>query len=183
MFKKNEAVKILVAVIAPIIVVAVVFFLIITFANIQTTIDTKETQTFASVNDKEIVSIFFNSAHENDLSQELLKVEVVTTSESITQGLSGRSTIGADGMLFIFQNKAQQYFWMKDMLFNLDIIWIADTTVVGITKAVQKPEENTPDNRLKIYPSEVEVDMVLELPAGDVYKYGITQGQTIQLAH
>lgn len=180
MLKKDEVIKILTVVTVPILVVVVIFFSFFNTTTSNTT--TKNTPSFSDLANRQIVSIIFNSYQENDLNQEVLKVEVVNTLESITQGLSGRSTIGADGMLFVFQNKEQQYFWMKDMQFNIDIVWIADTTVVDITRDVQKPEDNTPDNRLKIYPSQAEVNMVLELPAGDAHRYGITQGKTIQLA-
>src|SRR5882672_5260542 len=43
-----------------------------------------------------------------------------------TLGLSGHSPLAADeGMLFIFPAPGEYGFWMKDMLFPLDLVWIA----------------------------------------------------------
>lgn len=110
-----------------------------------------------------------------------LTVEVVSKSDSITQGLSGRSEIGSDGMLFVLPQKMFSTFWMKDMHFDLDIIWITDGAIVKIDKNVPKPQPDTPANRLATYPSDGEVEMVLELDAGAVDTLGLLVGQRVQL--
>ncbi len=38
-------------------------------------------------------------------------------------------------MLFVFERTGHHVFWMKDMNFNIDIVWIADDQVVGISPA------------------------------------------------
>lgn len=41
-------------------------------------------------------------------------------------------------MLFIFEDQSQHSFWMKNMRFSLDIIWIdKNKTITGITKNSQ----------------------------------------------
>lgn len=53
-----------------------------------------------------------------------LKVEVVDTAKKITTGLSYRSEIGSDGMLFVMPSRGVPSFWMKGMRFPLDLVWV-----------------------------------------------------------
>ena len=96
----------------------------------------------------------------------VLNVEVVNTPASITQGLSGRDELGADGMLFVLPRRQFPRFWMKEMKFNLDLVWIDGDTVIGITENVLAPDHETALSALPIYTPEDAVEMVLELPAG-----------------
>ena len=54
------------------------------------------------------------------------RYELADTSSERTKGLSYRTEIPKEGMLFIFPNKGIQGFWMKDMLFPIDILWLTD---------------------------------------------------------
>lgn len=55
-----------------------------------------------------------------------IKAEDATTKASRATGLSGRACIGQDvGMLFIFRLPGYYSFWMKDMKFPIDIVWIS----------------------------------------------------------
>lgn len=65
-----------------------------------------------------------------------LNVELAETSEEKARGLSERDGLAEDqGMLFIYDSPAFYSFWMKDMNFPIDIIWInEDFQVVDITK-------------------------------------------------
>src|SRR5476651_1827173 len=59
-------------------------------------------------------------------------VEVATTSAQQQQGLSGRASLPKNqGMLFIFQTANRYPFWMKDMKFNLDMIFINNNKIVS----------------------------------------------------
>src|SRR3990167_9778754 len=102
----------------------------------------------------------FNSIKigENELS-----VETVSIPDEIQLGLSGRSEIGSDGMLFIINPSRQISFWMKDMLIPLDIVWISNGKITGIEKNVPPPIAGTPENKLTNYPSSNPIDYVLEL--------------------
>lgn len=132
--------------------------------------------------------IIDHSTHTVRLSRQATKapleitVEVVTTPESIQRGLSGRTEIGSDGMLFIFPQISQQVFWMKEMNFDLDMIWIADGKVVGITPNVPKPA--SPDlgpSQLQRYASPTGVNMVLEVPAGTAKQWQLQVGDALEL--
>lgn len=110
------------------------------------------------------------------LGQRELRVEAVTTPRSWTQGLSGRSEIGSDGMLFIFPQKELRRFWMIDMQFDLDMVWLADGAVIGVTANVPKPLPGQVPAELPTFASPGAADWVLELPAGKAGEYGIEPG-------
>lgn len=107
-------------------------------------------------------------------------VEVASTSLEQTRGLSFRPSLGAnDGMLFVFGAGSTQTFWMKDMNFPLDMIWISGTTVVGFTQNVPAPAAGTQLWELPIYASPANTDKVLEVSAGTVAKYNIRVGDGV----
>ncbi len=64
-------------------------------------------------------------------------VEVAATEDAITRGLSGRAMLKPErGMLFLFSKPALYRFWMRDMRFPIDIIWIASGQVVSVNANV-----------------------------------------------
>lgn len=108
-----------------------------------------------------------------------LTVEIVNTPESRERGLSGRSELTADGMLFVFDKPTLIGFWMKDMLFNLDLIWIKDGRVVDITENAPKPEVGQDWRSLPMYAPAQPVDLVLEVPAGAVDAWQVQVGSSL----
>jgi uncharacterized membrane protein (UPF0127 family) len=101
-------------------------------------------------------------------------VDIADTDKKRQLGLGNRKKICEKcGMLFLFDDKKNRIFWMKDMNFDIDIIWILDDKVVNISKNIKynKPQK-------KIY-SGVVVDKVLELPSGSVEKFGIIVGNGV----
>jgi uncharacterized protein len=97
-------------------------------------------------------------------------VEFATTVTEQTRGLSGRQSLAdGTGMLFPFSRPGVQSFWMKDMNFPIDMIWIGGGKVLGFAQNA-KPQPGTPLWGLKIYTSPGGVDAVLEVPAGTVAK-------------
>lgn len=68
-----------------------------------------------------------------------LLVEVMNTDVLRMQGLSGREALPkGSGMLFVFDNPDTYGFWMKDMKFAIDIIWLNDAKeVIDIARNVQ----------------------------------------------
>jgi uncharacterized membrane protein (UPF0127 family) len=109
-------------------------------------------------------------------------VEVASTSLEQTRGLSFRTSLGPDdGMLFIFSTGTVQTFWMKDMNFALDMIWISGDTVAGFTQNVPAPAPGAQLWELPIYPSPANTDKVLEVSAGTVARYNIKVGDSITI--
>lgn len=116
-------------------------------------------------------TIFKPSSFEKSDGERVIKlretkivVEVVDTDEERAQGLSGRTSLPQDrGMFFVFPQKSRHEFWMKDMKFPLDFIWIDEDKVVDLTRSVPYPKEN--ESPVTIIPK-VPVDKVLEVNAG-----------------
>ena len=104
-----------------------------------------------------------------------LTVEVATTSQEHQDGLSNRSSLSdGTGMLFIFDPPSAEGFWMKDMLFSLDIVWAdANGTITTIDQGL------SPETYPNVYRPSRPAKYVLEVPAGYAAKKGIAVGQKI----
>ncbi len=112
------------------------------------------------------------------LNHQLLTVEVAQTPKQISKGLSGRSQLDPNqGMLFIFPTSYKPKFWMKDMHFPLDIIWIKNHQIVDFSLNLS-PEGHQPQH---LYSPSQPVDMVLEVPAGYVQTHQLKIGDKIDL--
>lgn len=107
-------------------------------------------------------------------------VERVDNQEEQAKGLSGRDSIGSDGMLFIFPSSSIAKFWMIDMQFDLDFIWINDGKVVEITPNVPKPEPGMLSSELPTYQPSVPVNAMLEVNAGFAAQQGIQVGDVVK---
>jgi len=104
------------------------------------------------------------------------RVDLAVTPKDHIQGLSGRTSLPQErGMLFIFETKQQYSFWMKDMNFPLDIIWLDDKTIVDISKNVPVAATYPPPTYTPIKA----VNRVLEINAGLADKYGFEVGDTV----
>ena len=106
-----------------------------------------------------------------------ISVEVVKDNESIRKGLSGRLSMEEDrGMLFVFSIPGIYRFWMPDMHFPIDIIWIADGKIIGAEKNVS-PEFNPASPRF--YTPTKPIQYVLEANAGFVEAGKIKSGDEV----
>lgn len=113
-------------------------------------------------------------------------VEIADKDKTRIQGLSGRADLPADhGMLFVFAQPAKLVFWMPDMHFSIDIIWLdADQHVLGFIENAEPCIGKDPCNlntslsdpnrcdpglaalQCPLLRSPGEPKFVLELPAG-----------------
>ena len=110
-----------------------------------------------------------------------LNVLLADTPSERARGLSNmRSLEPFDGMLFTFPRPGIQEFWMKDMKFPIDIVWLRDGVVTGVSKNIP-PEIGVSEKNLRRYKSPGLVDAVLELPAGESQILGIFRGTEITL--
>lgn len=70
-----------------------------------------------------------------------IKVDLALTKDAQSMGLSGREGLDSDeGMLFVFKYSLSHPFWMKDMNFPIDIIWISEDLKVVYIKKDARPE-------------------------------------------
>jgi uncharacterized membrane protein (UPF0127 family) len=102
-----------------------------------------------------------------------VKAEAVRTPERLYLGLSYRTELPEGrGMLFIMPAKEVQTFCMRGMSFPLDLIWISDGQVAGITRNVPP---TFPGNLTSPGP----VSHVLEVPGGFADRHGIKAGDRV----
>jgi len=116
------------------------------------------------------------------VNDKVFRIDIAETMADRARGLSGRDGLRDDeGMLFIFPIAGKYSFWMKDMLFPIDMVWIRDARIVGVTANVPPPESGTSMLRLENYPPPSAVDMVLEVVAGEAEKAGMKVGDLVVL--
>jgi uncharacterized membrane protein (UPF0127 family) len=106
-------------------------------------------------------------------------VEVAKSQAARERGLSGRTSLCENcGMLFLFPKADFYPIWMKGMRFDIDIIWILGSKVIGITPNVPYP--NPGETVLPTFRPPQAVDAVLEVPSGWAQKNGIKAGSLVQ---
>lgn len=111
-------------------------------------------------------------------------VDLAVSAEERAQGLSGRPSMAADrAMLFVYEEDNPRTFWMPDMHFPLDMVWIrSDCMVDGVTAHVPNPLPDTPRDQLPYYPSTGPVRFILEINAGQADASGISPGSSVRFA-
>lgn len=111
-------------------------------------------------------------------------VEIAFTTEDRTRGLSGRDSLAdGAGMLFVFDGGAASAFWMREMRFNLDFVWIGDgCEVVDIHAGVPAPPAGTALGDLPLYSSDPPARYNLEINAGAAAARGIEIGDAVRFS-
>jgi uncharacterized membrane protein (UPF0127 family) len=109
-----------------------------------------------------------------------LTAELANTKASRELGLSGRHMMkDTDGMLFAFDVPGRYGFWMKDMEFPLDIIWINENGVVVSIERGLTPESYT--NNKQVFMNQADASYVLEVNAGQAEKFGLYLGSKVKM--
>src|SRR3989344_4432018 len=111
------------------------------------------------------------------LGGEHIVAEVRDTPGARERGLSLRDSLEEDtGMLFVFPNDARHSFWMKDMKFPIDIVWISkEGKVVDIQHEVAP--ETYPE--YSFAPQDI-ARYVLELRAGWAKEHDVSVGGVVE---
>ena len=114
-----------------------------------------------------------------------LKTEIlaaVPDGYRIGAGLTQKNSIQEnEGMLYKFDTSGTFPFWMKNMKFSLDVIWIQDTEVVDFEENLTVPFPNQDPESLRTYRPSTNADKVIEVQAGFVKKFDISVGDKIVL--
>ena len=107
-----------------------------------------------------------------------INVEIADNFEERAKGLMFRDRLPENvGMLFIFENEGNYPFWMMNMRFNIDMIWIgSDGNVVYIVKDVPPCSASC-----KVIDPNSDARYVLEVDAGFADRYGIIEGSTLRI--
>lgn len=132
--------------------------------------------TFTSVQLKQIAENKNEKISAIEINGQIIKLELAESASQQIKGLSGRDFLFPDqGMLFVYSDYQLPGFWMKGMLFPLDIIWLRDNKIVGW-------EKNIPiatSTNLQIYYPPEPVNYVLEVVAGTVDNLNIKVGEEV----
>ena len=113
------------------------------------------------------------------LGTEDVFVSIADTPATRTLGLSRTTTLPNDVVkLFVFETPGVYSFWMKDMNYPIDMIWLdTEGTILHIEEAV--PPESYP----QIYGPDVPAKYVLETNAGYFKTTGLRIGDIITLSN
>lgn len=110
-----------------------------------------------------------------ELQSGCFELERAITNEQRILGLSNRDSLpSSSGMLFVFEDVEEQCFWMKDMKFNIDMIWLNQD------KEILKIENNVAP---RTYPEtfcQADTKYVLEFNSGTASANGLKVGSTLQ---
>lgn len=109
------------------------------------------------------------------IGDQKINVSVADSSEQREKGLSGVSSLKHDsGMLFVYDSASRYCIWMKDMKFNIDVLWM------GSDKKVLFIEQNlTPESYPKAYCPDKDAQYILEVPAGTVASQAVNIGDQL----
>ena len=105
---------------------------------------------------------------------QILFVNIADNDCKTKLGLSGSTGLNGEGMFFVLKKVGNYGFWMKNMNFPLDILWINDNfEIVGIEKSL------LPSTYPNSFGQKYFAKYVLEVSAGYCDKNNIKVGDKI----
>lgn len=124
----------------------------------------------------------FGSNASAEINGKKISLLVARSEQERQKGLSGRDKLDSNqGMIFVFEKPGKYPFWMINMKFPLDIIYINNEKVVHIFKKVP-PQGDTPIGLLPRYTPSENANYVLELNAGKSDELKIKKGTVVKLS-
>lgn len=116
------------------------------------------------------------------INNHVFNLEIAKTDKEREIGLSKYKNIPQNfGMLFPFEKPDYYSFWMKNMKFPIDIIFIRNNKIVTIFKNASPPKSN--NEFLPIYRTQKLSDTVLEINAGLSDKYNFQENGSINITY
>src|SRR5215216_412956 len=107
-----------------------------------------------------------------------LNADVPITSELMAKGLAVKNQLKeSEAMLFIFEESAKHSFWMKDMKFPIDIIWLDSDSKVGHIEQNLQPCVSV--LICTSYSPNTDSQYVLETVAGFTQRHNVSVGTDI----
>ena len=106
-----------------------------------------------------------------------LTADLAITDEQKAEGLAVKDSLKEnEGMLFVYEQPSDQSFWMKDMKFPIDIIWLNNNGTVVYIRHNLQPCIMTFDFLCPIYTPDKDSLYVLETVSGFSKKHSIKIG-------
>ena len=120
---------------------------------------------------------------------ETFTVKLALDDASRQRGLGGITELKADeGMLFVFPDPQQRFFWMKDCVIDIDIAFIDPFGFVTTTHTMAKETPRAADEPLATYEARLvryrslsPAQFALELAPGTFERLGIKRGSKLEL--
>lgn len=121
---------------------------------------------------------FINSDRVLVIGDKKISLTVSDTELTRVQGLSGKDKLkDNEAMLFVFDESQKHGFWMKDMKFSLDIIWLDDHS-----RIVYIEQNISPDTYPKTFFPSTKSLYVIEANAGFVNENKLEIGNILNIS-
>jgi len=113
----------------------------------------------------------------SDSTKVSLNIEIADTEFDIQTGLMYRNSMkNSQGMLFVFDDETERFFYMKNTKFSLDLIFInSNKKIISFQKNTKPLDESS-------LPSNAPARYVLEVNAGLVDIWNISVGDRIEFS-
>ncbi len=109
------------------------------------------------------------------LGNKPFKVAIADTPAARQRGLSGRPGLDqSNGMLFVFEELSKTCFWMKDMYFDVDILWFDQNQKL----IYAKQEASAAGYPAESYCPPSSTKYVIEVAAGTIQRLNLKIGDT-----
>lgn len=116
------------------------------------------------------------------INEKKFSAEIAKTDLQKEKGLSIYNKINDDfAMVFPFVNPGFYTFWMKDMKFSIDIIYVKNNKIVDIFQNIPYPKSAT--SPLPFYKPSNLSDTVLEINSGLSKKYNFKKGNSVKIIY
>lgn len=150
------------------------------YPEIMIMIEGKESQLQQTPDQEQIRTVSDSYPQVNvTVNHQILIADISATNELRTRGLSVKDALAEDeAMLFVFDIEGEHRFWMKDMKFPIDIIWISsDKNVVDIEHNLQPCDLGL---FCPSYEPEGDSLYALETVGGFAGKYRVVKGTPVE---
>ena len=105
-------------------------------------------------------------------------VTIADTEAKRKQGLSNTPPLAQnEGMMFVFDTAGKYQFWMNDMNYDLDFVYVRDNKIVALAERVPAPKNNK--GAIAIITPNIVFTHVIELPSGFIAENHIQKKQKV----
>jgi len=121
--------------------------------------------------------LFYYQKTYGEIAEVGISILIADIEEKRIQGLGGFESLRENqAMLFKFDETGNHGFWMKNMNFSIDIIWMNEYFEI-----IYIEENISPETYPKTYGTDIESKYVLETVAGFVEKNAVKVGDMLQV--
>lgn len=143
------------------------FLILIAFGALFILSDESKKEEKVAINPTTINYVKINDA--------IVEVDIASSDVERARGLSGRTNLAENsGLLFVFDRPSRNMFWMKDMNFPIDIIWLDENK-----KIIYIQQKLSPKTYPEVFGPEASSLYVLEVNSNFTKKHNIKIGDQV----